>query len=418
MKLRYFIITALLLSVIASCGSGSKETAQDTTAALDEETISQICEKHKVECGDFLATVNGSLKALFCGDCESGFVCDDATNKCMKEEEDEEPADDNDEPQDDSDDPQESGSRTVLCTDLPENAEWNIVSEITQTFDGENWLPSEKAVFNSESSTERCRFICREGYVWNSEDCVSYTPSGLPKCRANVTKPCEDPLTGLIWSEIILNRMDRDNAKAYCDDYDEGGYNDWHLPNVDEMRSVIRNCSKMITGGECPVSESGGMTSASGSNWMTSCTCSESEAESILGNWHKTLWTSSLTSDSPIIIYAWTLDSNLSLSIEGKNSDGFFHCVRSDYFLRDDHCGKHYTWDGSECIADTRKTECKGLPENAQWNSVSAITQTWNGTYWEPSEFGSYNTASSSYECRFKCYEEFTWDGYECALKD
>ena len=31
-------------------------------------------------------------------------------------------------------------------------------------------------------------------------------------------------------------------------------------------------------------------------------------------------------------------------------------------------------------IGQTRNVDCTNLPENAEWNSVSSITQTWNGT--------------------------------------
>ena len=64
--------------------------------------------------------------------------------------------------------------------------------------------------------------------------------------------------------------------------------------------------------------------------------------------------------------------------------------------------------------AMTRDAECKGLPENAQWNTVSTITQTWSGSAWEPSTNGEYNEAASTEECRFKCKTWYTWDGEEC----
>ena len=91
MKFKVFIIIAVFAAVTASCGSGKTVKPQDTTADLDEGRIKEICEEHEVECGDFLATVNGSLKALFCGECEEGFVCDDVTNKCKNESDTDEP---------------------------------------------------------------------------------------------------------------------------------------------------------------------------------------------------------------------------------------------------------------------------------------------------------------------------------------
>lgn len=64
----------------------------------------------------------------------------------------------------------------------------------------------------------------------------------------------------------------------------------------------------------------------------------------------------------------------------------------------------------------TRIQVCTGLPENAQWNTASEITQTFNGSTWTPSEVGTYNETSSTSECRFKCQDGFTWNSstYTC----
>ncbi len=318
-------------------------------------------------------------------------------------------------------------TRITECSGLPENTEWNIVSEILQTFDKTDWIPSEKTVFNQESSTRECRFKCKNGYVWNSEKCVPYTPSGLPECGADSSFPCEDTSMGMIWSEIIDTRMDWGNAKAYCYDLDEGGYSDWHLPNVDEARTAIRNCSTLITGGACRVSESNNCLSfmcnmdqdaPEYEHASDRCNCMTDNSElNIFKEHNKVFWTSSPVPEYPQYAWAWSFASH-SLDPENKEDIKFLHCVRSDYFLTDSHCGKHYTWDGTECIADTKRAECTGLPENAIWNAVPNIIQTWNGSAWLPSETGSYNENSSSSECRFKCAEGYTWDGNGCVLSE
>ncbi|MDD3302709.1 MAG: type II secretion system protein [Candidatus Gracilibacteria bacterium] len=64
------------------------------------------------------------------------------------------------------------------CTGLPTNAHWNSVSTITQTKNGEQWLPSTNGTYNTEESTDECRFICSEGYAWNGSNCVSDVCSG------------------------------------------------------------------------------------------------------------------------------------------------------------------------------------------------------------------------------------------------
>lgn len=434
MKFKVFIIIAVFAAIQVSCGSGKTVKPQETTADLDEDRVKEICEEHEVECGDFIATVNGSMKALFCGECEKGFTCDDATNKCKNESDSNEPADDSDgsddtDIQDDDSDnqPQEAETRDISCTGLPENAVWNIVSEIVQTKENGEWIPSEKAVFNAESSTNACRFICKENYVWNSKECVAYTPSGLPDCGSEEF-PCEDKSTGMIWSRMMEKRMNWGNAKAYCQDFNENGYNDWHLPNVDEARTAIRNCSVLITGGTCRVSESEGCTSHTcmldpdtdfeSDAVRDQCTCfTDDGSYNIFHEHNKLFWTSSFIPEYQQ--YAWVLSfASHSLEPADKEEIHFLHCVRSDYFLTDSHCGKHYTWDGTECIADTKRAECTGLPENAIWNAVPNIIQTWNGSAWLPSETGSYNENSSSSECRFKCAEGYTWDGNGCVLSE
>jgi hypothetical protein len=50
----------------------------------------------------------------------------------------------------------------------------------------------------------------------------------------------------------------------------------------------------------------------------------------------------------------------------------------------------------------------------AEWNNVSQITQTWNGSTWAPSTAGTYNTSSSSSECRFKCKTNYERKSNSC----
>ena len=79
-------------------------------------------------------------------------------------------------------------------------------------------------------------------------------------------------------------------------------------------------------------------------------------------------------------------------------------------------CKDNYTWNYTECIANTQTADCTNLPKNAEWNSVSSITQTWNGYAWYPSSIGSYNESASTEECRFTCHPPFNWTGSACAL--
>jgi len=86
------------------------------------------------------------------------------------------------------------------------------------------------------------------------------------------------------------------------------------------------------------------------------------------------------------------------------NTVGDFNCK----------CRENYSGDGKNCVADTRTQSCTGLEDNAEWNTASSITQTWNGTEWAPSTAGVYNATPSTTECQFICKTNYSWDDSNC----
>lgn len=61
----------------------------------------------------------------------------------------------------------------------------------------------------------------------------------------------------LQWSEIATQIMRQQEAIDYCNNLNEGGHNDWRLPNIDELSTKLVKfnfCSKGISS-ECKVSE-------------------------------------------------------------------------------------------------------------------------------------------------------------------
>ena len=97
------------------------------------------------------------------------------------------------------------------------------------------------------------------------------------------------------------------------------------------------------------------------------------------------------------------------------NSNG--NCTASGNTNYSCGCKTHYTWNSSSktCVADTQTVNCTGLPTTgATWNTVSSITQTWNGSDWEPSNVATHNNEASTEECRFKCNEHYTWTNSVC----
>ena len=59
----------------------------------------------------------------------------------------------------------------------------------------------------------------------------------------------------LQWSKKARREMKWDEAIDYCKNLNEGGHNDWRLPNIDELRTLIQNHPGTQTGGSCPISE-------------------------------------------------------------------------------------------------------------------------------------------------------------------
>ena len=60
--------------------------------------------------------------------------------------------------------------------------------------------------------------------------------------RDNGDGTVADLITGLMWTENANHgRKDWHAAKQYCHDLDYAGYDDWRLPNRDELASIIDN---------------------------------------------------------------------------------------------------------------------------------------------------------------------------------
>jgi hypothetical protein len=70
----------------------------------------------------------------------------------------------------------EAGTQTGTCTGLPTNAQRNTVSSITQTRNGNQWLPSVTGSYSTTESTSACNFKCASNYNWNGSSCEAALP--------------------------------------------------------------------------------------------------------------------------------------------------------------------------------------------------------------------------------------------------
>lgn len=142
-----------------------------------------------------------------------------------------------------------------------------------------------------------------------------------------------DQVTKIEWSNRSLDRMNWPKAIDYCRNLNEGGHSDWRLPDIDELRTLIKNCPKTETGGECRVSEKNGcLHEKCWKNPYGSCYC---ERKSDIGYYSKlgdenSLW--SYSSDSFLTSYAWCVDFEEGYVFENNRfSKHHVRCVRDGF---------------------------------------------------------------------------------------
>ncbi len=107
-----------------------------------------------------------------------------------------------------------------------------------------------------------------------------------------------------MWSSKV-ERMSFDKAVGYCENLVENGYNDWRLPNIDALRTLIQNCPNTSPNGKCAVS---GECLTTGGYTDDCKTCGASNTLiSKLGDSGK-FWSSSICSKGCYYSSAWSVD--------------------------------------------------------------------------------------------------------------
>ena len=143
------------------------------------------------------------------------------------------------------------------------------------------------------SDTYPASYYCNNGLWRMYETCYEGCISSTGKCKKSCYK-----INNKIWSPSSVSTVNQEEALEYCNNLTLCGYSDWHLPNIDELRTLIKNCPSTETGGSCGVSEN----CLSASCWNDCSSCPEiSSGEQIYsklsdGGW---LWSSSIKSDDP-----------------------------------------------------------------------------------------------------------------------
>jgi len=179
---------------------------------------------------------------------------------------------------------------------------------------------------------------CKQGYLWNENDLLCrQIPTTFSECNTeditSLSFPCKDSTdyADYVWSELY-KKMTWQEAKNYCSNLNSlnyGGFSSgWHLPTVDELRTLItNNCANTKPGGPCKVKES--CLSLSCGDW-NDCHCPNLTLPQYSKFGDKDmLWSSSAVSNYSEADLAWFVDfSNAAVSNYEMSYPAQFRCVR------------------------------------------------------------------------------------------
>ncbi|MBO7126506.1 DUF1566 domain-containing protein [bacterium] len=258
-------------------------------------------------------------------------------------------------------------TKNTKCFGLPENARWNTASEITQTWSGSEWMPSNEGTYNEKSSTTECRFKCNEHYNWDEL---------TSKCEVETQKAdCSSKPANSVWND---NGANGKFTQTWTDSgWGPAGYESEYSETAGECKYI---CDSTHTWeGDSCINQKNSYCPAKPAN---------------------TVWNDNGANGT--YTQTWNSSSGWSSSYSSSYSEAAGICKYK--------CDSTHTWEGGSCI-NQKTVSCTGLPaEHASWNTASSITQTWTSANgWQPSNAGVYNETASTEECRFKCNEHYDW---------
>ena len=327
--------------------------------------------------------------------------------------------------------------QTVSCSGLPQNAVWNTVSEIEQTWDGTKWLPTEKGTYNEEASESECRFKCNEHYDWSGSKCVAatqiYTCTGKPENAVwNTVSEYIQTWDGSDWIPAASNATYNTNAStSECRFKCDTNYN-WN--------DSTKKCDAATQQAGCSAKPANSLWNDGGANGMFMQTWNGSawipaSYDSIYSiaagictftcdtnyNWNnsnKTCDAAKQEADcSPKPANSvWNNSGTEGRFIQTWNGSGWTPASYASTYSATSgictfKCESDYHWENNQCGSNSRTdVACTGKPENASWNTAVRIDQTWNGSSWQPSSTAQYSEVASETECRFKCNEHYDWN--------
>ncbi|MBR6311065.1 MAG: DUF1566 domain-containing protein [Paludibacteraceae bacterium] len=172
---------------------------------------------------------------------------------------------------------------------------------------------------SKEAGFSYASYYCEDG-VWHyDKTCTGDCDKSIGKCEIGCIT-----VGGKTWTDKAESGMTWQNAMDYCDNLTACGYSDWHLPTISELRTLIQNCSKTETGGECGVTDSCLSYSECRNDACKGCSSDSTGKYSKLGDTGY-FWSSSVRSDRSDV--AWYVYFG-SGRVDGSGVTYAVRCVR------------------------------------------------------------------------------------------
>ena len=165
---------------------------------------------------------------------------------------------------------------------------------------------------------------CEKTHHWDETKCSEGAICGIDSIT-----PCIDPLTELMWSTKSSEYKTKEGAYTYCYNLDEGGYTDWRVPDIDELRSLL-NCSKTGTNGTCEVSAQTGCLSGNYCWSADHCASCGQKTASTVGKFGDQGWVVSSSVVSNDTSYIWLCNFSTGEVRQTFCEDGYGRCKTNE----------------------------------------------------------------------------------------